>query len=526
VGFWVASYYEKLAQVCLEEALFMQVVSHIKLYTVMVALILLVGCSSLGPKTLASDLPTWDELENVDATLSVAAITTYYVSGTGSDSNTGKSTATAFRTLQKAANLTNPGDTVYIMNGTYTDSVGSHILLITRSGAPGAYIRYKAFPGHRPVLQTLTTNWSAVKVDGAAYILIEGLTLFGNNDTTTPEEALAQIVDTNGSGKPDKGDKVVFNTAYISNGIDVTFKFDNFARPAHHVIVRGNTLSKFGGSGIGSYGADFLIIEDNRVDETSFYTPYDTSGISVYQNRDTQPGYAGYRIVIRRNVSTHNHNIIPCICNDFARPTDGNGIIVDDSKNGQSDGRPPENGIPQDFGPYTGKILVANNIVYDNWGRGIHVFESDNVNIINNTSFNNAFEPEIGEGEISVVNSDNVRVYNNIMYPNGYRASVNNKSNRAGIAKNRNVVIDYNLAFGGTGFFDSNISDPVATRNNLIGVDPKFVGATYTNGRDFRLQANSPAIDKGTSSYAPGNDIEKFLRPQGAGIDIGAYELR
>jgi parallel beta-helix repeat protein len=500
-------------------------INCVKGYAVILTLMLVTACSSVEPR-VTGDLPTWDELEGVNDTLSAAAVTTYYVSGTGSDSNNGRSPTTPFRTLQKAADLTNPGDIVYIMNGTYTDSVGSHILLITRSGASGAYIRYKAFPGHTPVLQTLTTNYSAVKVDGAAYILIEGLTLFGNNDTTTEAEALTQIVDTNGSGKPDKGDKVVLNTAYISNGIDVTFKYDNFAQPAHHVIVRGNTLSKFGGSGIGSYGADFLTIEDNRVDETSFYTPYDTSGISVYQNRDTQPGYAGYRIIIRRNISTHNHNIIPCICNDFERPTDGNGIIVDDSKNGQSDGRPPENGIPQDFESYTGKMLVANNIVYDNWGRGIHVFESDNVNIINNTSFNNAFEPEIGEGEISVVNSDTVRVYNNIMYPNPYRASVNNKSNRAGIAKNRNVVIDYNLAFGGTGFFDSTISDPVATRNNLVGVNPKFVNATYSSGRDFRLQTNSPAIDKGTSSYAPGNDIEKSLRPQGAGIDIGAYELR
>jgi parallel beta-helix repeat protein len=503
----------------------MQVVSCMKLYTIMIALILLVACSPSEPQVWTSDIPTWDELEDVDNTLNAAATTVYYVSGTGADTNNGKSSSTPFRTLQRAADLTNPGDTVYIMNGTYTDSVGAHILFIARSGAPGAYIRYKAFPGHTPVLQTLTTNWSAVKVDGAAYILIEGLTLIGNNDTTTPAEALTQIIDTNGSGKPDKGDKVELNTAYISSGIDVTFKYGNFAKPAHHVIIRNNTLSKFGSSGIGSYGADFLVIEDNRVDETSFYTPYDTSGISVYQNRDTQPGYAGYRIVIRRNVSTHNHNIIPCICNDFARPTDGNGIIVDDSKNGQSDGRPPENGIPQDFGPYTGKMLVANNIVYDNWGRGIHVFESDNVTIINNTSFNNAFEPEIGEGEISVVNSDNVRVYNNIAFPNPYRpALTNGRFERPN--PNSNVIFDYNLTFGGTGFFDPSFSDPVATRNNLIGVNPKFVNATYTNGRDFRLQANSPAIDKGTSSYAPKNDIEKSLRPKGAGVDLGAYEIR
>jgi parallel beta-helix repeat protein len=499
--------------------------SSMKNYLAIAALLLLVACSVEPATSLpTSDVLGWDELEGLSDTLSAAAITTYYVSGTGSDSNDGKSTATAFRTLQKAANLTNPGDTVFIMNGTYTDSVGSHILLITRSGEKGAYIRYKAYPGHKPVLQTSTTNWSAVKVDGAAYIIIEGLTLFGNNDTTTLAEALTQIVDTNGSGKPDKGDDINLNPEYLSNGIDVTFKAGNFAQPAHHVIVQGNTLSKFGGSAIGSYGADFLVFQDNRIDETSFYTPFNPSGISVYQNRDTQPGYKGYRIIIRRNISSRNQNKVPCECTGFARTTDGNGIIVDDSKNGQSDGRAPVNGVPQDFGPYTGRMLVANNIVYDNWGRGIHVFESDNVDVFNNTSFNNAFEPEIGEGEISVINSDNVRVYNNIAYPNPYRASINNKSNRNGIPNNRNVVIDYNLTFGGLGFFDRAISDPIATRNNLVGLDPKFLGATYNNGRDFRLQLTSPAIDKGNSSFAPTNDIEKARRPKGAGTDIGAYE--
>ena len=50
---------------------------------------------------------------------------TYYVSGTGNDSSDGLSQATAFRTLQHAGDLTQPGDTVYAMNGTYTNSFPS-----------------------------------------------------------------------------------------------------------------------------------------------------------------------------------------------------------------------------------------------------------------------------------------------------------------------------------------------------------------------------------------------------------------
>ncbi len=482
-------------------------------------LALLSACVSPEPQPKSDDLRAWNDVENVQSELNAAATIVYYVSGTGSDNNTGRSVKSPFRTLQKAANLTNPGDTVYIMNGTYTNSTeGSIILNIDRSGAPGAYIRYRAYPGHKPVLQA-TKNWLAVKVDGAAYILIEGLTLIGNNRNVTEAQALTQTKDADGDGNLD------IKPEYSGNGLGIYFKYGNYAQPSHHVIIQRNTVKEFGGGGIESYGADFVTIEDNIVQANSWYSVFDNSGISVYQNRDTEPGYKGYRFVIRRNLSTHNRNIMPCICNNFAEPTDGNGIIIDDSKNGQSDGRLPINGIPQDFGPYTGKTLVANNIVYDNWGRGIHVFESDNTDIINNTSFSNSYGPTILQGEISIINSDNVRIYNNIMVPNPYRSALTNRRyNRP--TPNRNVIIDYNLTFGGAGFFDPNLSDPVATRNNLVGVNPQFVGATYTNGRNFRLQSTSPAIDKGYSSFVLKNDFEKSVRPKGVGIDIGAYEIR
>ncbi|MFD0526655.1 DUF1565 domain-containing protein [Kitasatospora arboriphila] len=50
-----------------------------------------------------------------------AASRTYYVSTAGSDSNPGTSPSKPFRTLQKAADSTAPGDAVSIMNGTYTE---------------------------------------------------------------------------------------------------------------------------------------------------------------------------------------------------------------------------------------------------------------------------------------------------------------------------------------------------------------------------------------------------------------------
>ena len=52
--------------------------------------------------------------------------------------------------------------------------------------------------------------------------------------------------------------------------------------------------------------------------------------------------------------------------------------------------------------------------------------------------------------------------------------------------------------------------------------DPLFVNPS---SGDFHLSVRSPCVDRGTSDNSPGTDIEGNLRPQGAGVDVGAYEL-
>jgi hypothetical protein len=58
-----------------------------------------------------------------------------------------------------------------------------------------------------------------------------------------------------------------------------------------------------------------------------------------------------------------------------------------------------------------------------------------------------------------------------------------------------------------------------------IDQDPKFVNA---QGKDYRLQPGSPAVDAAVPSSGPGvdHDFAGTPRPQGARKDIGAFELR
>jgi hypothetical protein len=73
-----------------------------------------------------------------------------------------------------------------------------------------------------------------------------------------------------------------------------------------------------------------------------------------------------------------------------------------------------------------------------------------------------------------------------------------------------------------TGFGVGNTSnDPkFVNSGNPAGVDGTF--GTADDG--FHILVGSPCIDTGTSFGAPATDITGIARPQGAGIDMGAYE--
>jgi hypothetical protein len=109
----------------------------------------------------------------------------YYVSVSGSDNSPGTE-ALPFRSPQAAANVVNPGDTVYIKDGTYPASTATgRVMNLSRSGTPGNMITFRNYPGHSPQIgrlpATLDDTFGFVLWKGASYIRFEGLAFAGTN---------------------------------------------------------------------------------------------------------------------------------------------------------------------------------------------------------------------------------------------------------------------------------------------------------------------------------------------------------
>ena len=416
-----------------------------------------------------------------------------FVSPLGSDTNDGLSEAKALLTIQSALDISDPGDTVLVMNGTYKHpDVNNNIVTVTRSGTKDAWIFLMAYPGQTPKLQA--RNWTGISVQ-ASYILVQGFTIEGNRDEITLEAAMAE------KNNPS-------NPIMSGNCIGITARYDDKTILPHHVVIRGNRVSKCPGGGIFTYSADYVTIEDNVVWDNSYYSPYGTSGISFYQNWNSDDS-TGVKMIVRRNVVYGNQNKIPFIASNPDPTkrviTDGNGIIVDDSRNTQNNST---------LGVYKGRTLLENNVVFENGARGLHVYSSDHVDIVNNTAYHNSSQIETPEGEVSSIDASDVRVFNNILMPRSDRVSITRYAKDA--AERATQILEHNLVFGGLGF-DADKS------LNLVGVDPKLIDPAAQN---FRPQTSSPAIDAGSSSFAAKEDIEHNVRPLGLGIDLGAYEVR
>lgn len=443
--------------------------------------------------------------EPSNAVTPVFAPTLYYVSPSGNDNNDGLSVNSPFATLTKAHASAIPADTIYVRTGTYPP------FKITNSGNATGVITYKAYPGDNPVIICGPSgDWNLLQIS-ASYITIDGIEIKGINDQLTLAQGEANynkiLAAMDAGTSPDYQSTTNTNT----NGISIN---EINAPVVHHVTVKNCKIHDCSAGGLGATYADYLTFENNEIYNNSWYTMWATSGISVIHLVGTD---TGANIAIRGNKVYNNYTAVKWI--SIKKYSDGNGIIIDVQKEF-------ENHVA-----YTGKIVVENNLVYDNGGRGLYIMSSQNAIFRNNTSFWNSKSPFSDGGEMVVYDSHDITFVNNIGWANPAYSSGNYGIRDDGNwASNANITWKNNIAFNGTvgdsAVYLNKTTTTSIDNTNILGVNPLFVNPTIVpDSADFKLQSTSPAINAGTSALGlPYYDIAYSPRVQLGTVDMGAFE--
>ena len=429
-------------------------------------------------------------------------MTTYYVSSQiGNNTNAGTSAAAPLASLQAAANIVKPGDTVQVMNGTYSAPAYGAALDITTSGTAIAPITFEAAPGQTPVIDS-TGGWNAIDIQ-ASYIVVSGFTVVGGAANYNLQSALAGY----STG----------NASLDGNGIVVN-PSSSVSLP-NHITIENNTVSNEPGGGIGIDGADYVQILNNVVHNNANWSAYGTSGITINSsvNLDTN---AGPHDIVSGNIVYDNAQLVPS--SGVGAITDGEGIILDSNQN------------------YTSEILVENNTVYGNGSAGIESFLTNNATITGNNIYGNNTQniQSQNNAEILINQSNNNTVTNNTtVNPNVPAPVISNA-----VANSNGTVTLTGTAVGGssvavwdggqsavgtatassTGAWTFTTPDLLPGAYGFTAIDKTAAGGTSAPSNSFAvtLSANPSVAPPVISNIAANSDDSVTLTGTAAGGSI------
>ena len=453
----------------------------------------------------------------------------WYVSSSGLDQNSGSSVTTPFKTISKGVGVTSPGDTVYVMDGTYrnagygsgldgTDYRNSVVVRLTQSGEAGAPITLRNLQGHTPKIQFDGAGGINLSAN-VNHVVIEGFEIEGPSASITYAQAIADRnykIEVAGDGD----DATRYRHTYFSG------KGIWGYGPHHHVVVRNNIVHDTPGSGIRFNDSDYMTIESNTVYNTTWWTSSASSAI-VYAEAISAVGDngTGVKMVMRGNVLYNNWNRIPFYVTQLPDNASGpGGDYGTASQNNILDGQGLY--VTRSDPSYAGTFLFENNLVVNSGKNGIHFDHSHAASgiIRNNTLFFN--------GVHNIIQNLSVEEGNPRHIGNNKVAGINTRS-VASVAVVNNIVVTRDNQYSALGLYDipgqnQIVSNNIFSNGSIIpsgtggysNESPKFINAPEVvnglidmSGTDFSLATDSPAINAGNPNYSPVNDLKGDLRP-------------
>jgi hypothetical protein len=384
---------------------------------------------------------------------------TLYVAPSGSDSNPGTQ-ASPFKSIQKAAEVVNPGTVVCVGDGIYTDDgllPADRIVNLNRGGTAENWVIFRS-----------ENKWGAV-LDGEDNT-IDYCWVFGRNASYVRVEN--------------------FELRGCAEG-----GFWSNSSVAHHIYIFGNHIhhmgrkctGTWGGYGLGAYkggGLSHHTYDSNVIHDNGRYATGENGCDNERQ----------YQLDLAAGKCTEADKL-GCWCPHCYQNHD--------------------HGLYLQHGP---NVDIINNLFYNN-NRGWSVIVGSRGLTENWLISNNTFaHPNPNRcGQILVEHSTSgVLIQNNIFYePN------QNAINIYKPPAQNDVTVRNNLLFPEVGMFCDAVPSGYVVHDNLYNKDPLIADPSRA---DFHLTSDSPAVDVGRGEKAPAVDIDGTARPQGTGVDIGAFE--
>lgn len=401
-----------------------------------------------------------------------ATASTFHVSTTGNDGNSGLSLASAWRSVQHAGDVAVAGDSVLVHPGSYTGFAA-----MDHSGTSTAPIVFMAVGSGVQIDSPCAYNdLDGINVENVEWVVIEGFLVNGMLRAGI-RTALSDHI-------------TIRNNSCTDNG-----KWGILTGFAEHVIIEHNTCS----GSVDEHGIYFSNSADDPI--IRYNRCFDNNANGIHMNGDVSLGGDG----IISNAQVYGNMI------HGNGTAGGSGINCDGVVNS----------------------VFFNNLLYDNHASGISLYQIDGGapstgnRVYNNTVVNatNArWCVNITEG------CTGNQVLNNILVnQHPFRGSIAVADDALpGFVSDHNIVTGRLSPDGDATILDLTDWQALGYDANsftAVGINSLFVNAA--SGDFHAIGAGGQQVDAGialVSSVVP-DDIELNARPAGAGFDIGCYEL-